>query len=659
MLSAGAPRPCGVEGEFVRGDRELRGDPQGAAQKIGVGGRPWHGKRRVKAIDFAVMMEPSLPQDNLPLGERLARRWLDDWRGAAVVVALLALASSITSLTNGFAYDDVQIIYENAHIHDWRTLWRVFGQPYWNFGPSTDLYRPFTLAVFGVQWAVGGGDPLVYRVVSIALYVAISWSVLTLLRVFLPARPATVGALLWAVHPVHVEAVGNVVGQAELLTAAGALLSVILYAQSRFRGQLSRATCAMILLGYPTAILSKESGIVTPVLLGVVELIGWRRGVAWHADARPRLGFLWRLLVLETVSYLVIRWAILGTGGGFPHLVFMGMSAPARVLVAMGLWPEVLRLLVWPARLYADYSPDLIPIHTTWQPVHVVSVMMAVGWVVATWRAWQSGRAGVFVGLCWGPLTYVLVSNLFVPTGILIAERTLFLPSVAVAFLAGSLFERAHGRIRARFTIPLVMLLLAAGAMRSAVRQTAWSDSFTVYSTITADAPQNGRMQVAMGQLLLRLQAVDRAGPYFERASVVHPVYAAVYAGYLQRIGRCEEAMTFVDSALVAFYRFQEGHVTRIACLLQNRRFSEARRWASEGLAQGFAAPTFTRMLLVADSLLAASDSVNSRNRWVREGRPFDRRGGGFAITRDDPVLRIPSVAYDGGVRLGGCCAPK
>lgn len=601
------------------------------------------------------METPLTTQDNLPLGERLASRWLDDWRGAAVLIAVLALVSSITSLSNGFAYDDVLIILDSERLHDWRRLLRVFGESYWD-GPGApqDLYRPLILVWFGVQWAIGDGNPMVFHLVNIALYIALAVAVLGLARWVLPTRAAAVGAVIWAVHPVHVEVTGNVVGQAELVTSLAIVIAVILFLRSRLASELTWGTVVLIGLLYPIAVLTKEHGITLPGLLAVVELVLWRRGIPWSARSRSMGWLLARLLVYETVLYLGLRWAVLPSLQSVPHYAWYGLSDVQRLWGAIGLWPEVGRLLVWPARLYADYSPRLVVLQTEGALVHLVSLAMAGGWVVVGRWAWRARRPGALLGFLWFPVAFAPVANVVFPTGVLLAERTLFLPSIAVALLVGAVVEAGqvrHGgltRIGGLFLLLLVLL----GVSRSAERQRDWSDSITIFSTTVVEAPENARTQAMIGRLYLRAGAVERAGPYLRHAYELEPRIGTAYALYLVGAERCGEALVVAAEVERAGGYNEELEVARVACLLQTRRYTEARRHAARALAREMRRATYTRFVLVADSLLAASDSVDVRNRWVREGRPFSRTGAPFTIRLSQEKSGIRASLVTGG-RLG------
>lgn len=649
MLPSGATGAGRLEHEFVRGDGQLRGHAQRAAQGVVFGEGPWHEGGAAGAIDFAVMQ---LPQDNLPLGERLARRWLDDWRGAAVLVALLALASSITGLVNGFAYDDLPLIVDTDRLKDWRQLWRVFGQSYWGTPTAPqDLYRPLILGWYGVQWAVGGGNPLLFHIFNIVVYVAVSILLVLCLRYVTGPRAAGIGAAVWAVHPVHVEPVGNVVGQAELVTAFVILLGLLLYLRARLVAGLTRGTVIGLVVLYPVGLLVKEHAILFPMLLATTELTLWVSGTRWRSREQPLAGLLARLLVYETALYLFLRWWVLPSLDSVPHYVLAGLSDWERVLVAAGFWPEILRLMVWPARLYADYSPQLVTVHTTWHPIHGVAAVLLCLWITGALWGWRARRAAILLGFLWFPLTFALVSNLLFPTGILIAERTLFVPSISLAFLVAGVMQVGLGssRVRGGIWVAGFTPLLLFGVLRSSQRQRTWTDSITVFSTMVSDAPNNARSLVMLGNLFLRGGALDRATTYFERAYALHPTLGQGYARVLQKSGRCPQALEVVEQVATSDLLTEDVQITRISCLLELRRFSEARRRSTESLARGGQYAVFHRSLMVADSLLASTDTVESRNLWIRAKLPFDRTNARLTVNLIEPRIALNPVMFDGG----------
>src|SRR5262245_7567256 len=149
------------------------------------------------------------------------------WLYAAAVI--LAVVSSATGLSNGFALDDLAIVVDNSRVHSLDHWARLFALPYWPPQYGASLYRPVVTLGYALQWSAGGGSPWVFHLCSVVLYAGLCAVMLALLLEMLRPIPAMVAASLFAVHPVHVEAVANVVGQSELLAALAVVGSCVVY----------------------------------------------------------------------------------------------------------------------------------------------------------------------------------------------------------------------------------------------------------------------------------------------------------------------------------------------------------------------------------------------------------------------------------------------
>src|SRR6185437_3355986 len=104
---------------------------------------------------------------------------------------------------------------------------------YWPPWMGAGLYRPLTISAFTLQWAVGRGAPWIFHATNITAYIIVCVLVLALARLMLPPAAAWTAAALFAVDPLHVEAVGNVVGQSELWAACGVLGAVVCFVRWR------------------------------------------------------------------------------------------------------------------------------------------------------------------------------------------------------------------------------------------------------------------------------------------------------------------------------------------------------------------------------------------------------------------------------------------
>src|SRR6266566_6401944 len=211
-----------------------------------------------------------------------------------LVVAAVALVVHTGALWNLFALDDHYIILLNPIVRSGAAA-HAFIAPYWPPDLGGKLYRPLTIASYAIDRLVDGS--LWFHLVNLLWHAAVSVAVAAITRRLAGAPAALIAGVLFAVHPVHVEAVANIVGRAELMAAAFALLAV--YA-ALVPG--SVAWCAVALA---LGILSKENAAVAPALIVWAWVLGLGR-----PTRRRALAFVASWVVLG-VLYLALRWAVL------------------------------------------------------------------------------------------------------------------------------------------------------------------------------------------------------------------------------------------------------------------------------------------------------------------------------------------------------------
>lgn len=390
--------------------------------------------------------------------------------------------------------DDLYIIVWNPLVHSGQGIWRAFIEPYWPPDYGGWMYRPLPVATFAADWLLGGAAW--FHAVNLLWHAGASVAVAALARRWAGDTAALAAGLIFAVHPVHVEAIANGVGRAELMAASFALLAV--YAA------LVRGSVGWSLLALLGGLLSKENAVVAPALVAW----GWAVGVG-RPERRRMLAFLagWGLVI---GAYLVVRWAVLHPYARFETVapVFTGASPVAVRLTAIAALADVIRLLVFPLTLRVDYSPaerTLIP--SLLDGRFLLGMACLAAWAVLVAVAWRRGRRVEALGLGWIAIAFVPVANLLFPTGVLLAERTLYLPSAGLAFAAGAGVARLRPD---RLRIVLVLIVLAGG-IRAALRVPVWRDDVAVTRSILEDSPDSYRGPARMAAIYQSHRQPDRA----------------------------------------------------------------------------------------------------------------------------------------------------
>jgi len=538
------------------------------------------------------------------------RRWI-----ASGSLVALCLASTVTNLGNRFAQDDMPVIERNPVVHTLAQPWTFFTQSYWPKPFTPALYRPLSSLSYATEWVLGGGRSWVFRITSILMYAAAGLAFYRLALLLLPPLAAWLAAALFMIHPVHVEAVAVAVNQSELMVGLLAALTVILYLRIRAASGALRFRDGAALFGLTlAALLYKESGLMIIGLIVAAEL------TLVHDEAPigrrlARIRPLVLVMLLGATTFVAIRSVSLqgDTVGTFTAEALMGQTIGGRALTMLGVVPQWFRLLLWPAHLQGDYSPREIETATAWGIPQTQGALLLVLAVLLTAACWKR-RPVVTFGLLWLGIGIFPVSNVLIPTGIVLAERTLFLGSMGMMLAIGGLAEpaiewlRAKGRPAQLAAGGALAAILVMGTTRSASRQLVWKDQITYWSQTVIDAPLSYRSHLALAQLLFKAGAKGWAEREYKAAMFLYPNQwgaALDLADKLRLADKCEPAVAYYRQALLLDLTEEAARTSMIACLLHLGRYAQARDEAREGMSYATRPARlklFQRLFVISDS---------------------------------------------------------
>jgi hypothetical protein len=533
-----------------------------------------------------------------------------------LTVALLAVAASISGILNQYAQDDIPIIGTNAAVHSLGGIGKLFVQSYWPPPYAQGLYRPFTLTSLALQWAAGGGSPLILRLVSYGLYAAASVGVFFLARLLLPAGVAGAVAALFAVHPVHVEAVAVAVNQGELWVGLLCCVAVILYVRERRRGGPIPVRSELILAGlYLAACLFKETALVLPGLLVLAEIL-LVPSIEPLAVRISRVRRLLLVLLLVGTAFMGVRTRVMrgNLAGTFTAEGLVDLTVNQRAITMLSVVPEWFRLLLWPAHLQADYSPGEIVGQTSWGPAQTPGLALLVAAVVAATLARRRAPAICF-GIGWCAIGLFPVHNVLVPTGIILAERTLFLPSIGAMIALGGIGNLIVDRVSPRYHPALVAVLgalLMLGTWRSTTRHSMWLDQWTIWSrTAEEDAPRSYRAHEFMAQAYYDIGQERMAEQEYRLAIQFSPPKLtgprSSLADKLRSRGFSYPAAQLYREIVRARPNHSAARLALGACLVNLGLYREAMFHARMGISFEWELAAFRTILGTADSALRVS----------------------------------------------------
>jgi len=369
-------------------------------------------------------------------------------------IALLVTAAALVyanTLFNGFAQDDEIYILQNHAVTTF-VFRELFAPNYFSH-----VFRPLTFLTFAGNWLISGTHPFSYHLANLLLHVLVTLLVYFLLKTLLQfqshtATLAFAAALLFAVHPLHTEAVAAIVGRSELLAAAFLLAAWLLHMGNR--------NLLSVLL-FALAMLTKESAIVFLPLVVITDFVLRR--------LKPAVRYV--SFLIAAALYLAAYWRL--QGGHFSTVItfldnpLVNLPRGLRIMNALRVAWKYAGLHVYPSALSCDYSYTAITLYSNWRalwPVVATALVLALWiWSIYTRRAsWAVAGAIYIVG-------FSVTANVLFPIGTIMGERLAYLPSIGFCLAAAILWDQFQ-RFRPTLAWIFLITILAALSVRTVVR---------------------------------------------------------------------------------------------------------------------------------------------------------------------------------------------
>lgn len=488
-----------------------------------------------------------------------------------LILTAAAIAPFIPSLQGGFVFDDEGVILDNPAV--WAASPADAARSsYWPAWPEAGLYRPVTTLSYWLTARVSGRAAWAFHAGNLILNAAVTLLLAGVLLQLFPRRRGTAlaASLIFALHPLHAEAVASIVGRAELWAAFWSLLAYSLILRPSpdppVRVLLSSAAFAL-------ALLSKESA-AGLLALPALHLLPWavvpegddqgRRRIPGrsHRAAWPAPG--WSTWLMTGAGWasalalvLLLRMRILGSIFGLELVgmienVLAHVDTWTRVTGAVGFQWILLQRLFLPWTLSADFSyPQLVPT-PGWMAAGVLLSLLLIAAVVIAVRR----RAWPWLwGLGWIAGTGLLTSNVIFPLGTVLAERLAYLPSAGVFWLMALAFAwlaRVAARPIRTALWALVIIWITFLFVRSILRSCDWRSDLTIFKSAATASPRSAKMWANLSGVHLeagRLSEGLEAGRVAVSLLPDYPIAARSLASGLLRADRAEEALEVLSAA--------------------------------------------------------------------------------------------------------------
>ena len=444
---------------------------------------------------------PQYPTPSAPIIRNEHRLWRRHvWRILALWA--VALAAYSNSFQGGIIFDNAQAILRDSRVHATtaQNIHLILNEEYWYNHSTTGLYRPLATFSYLVNYAVLGNGPNAagYHWVNLALH-AVNILLVYLLGLLFLDEPVLAWALaaLWGLHPMLTESVTNIVGRADLLAGMGVLGGLLCHvAGVSARGWRRTACLGGVALSAAIGIFSKESAAVLPAVLLLYDLT-WEKAADWRKRAASYVAVAAPFLVYFSWRSDLHSRSPLGFVA-FLDNPLTGADFWTARLTAIKIIGKYLGLWAWPDRLSADYSYNAIPLFgwrlTSWEDVKVLMALAVCVTCAVFAVRWYRSAKPLFFFTVFFFVTLAPVSNLWILIGTDMAERFVYLPSIAIAaalVVAARAVCSVFGSRRSLAWSVAMGAICLAFAARTYARNLDWRDAHSLWTSAARNNPES------------------------------------------------------------------------------------------------------------------------------------------------------------------------
>ncbi|XP_027450274.1 protein O-mannosyl-transferase TMTC1 isoform X2 [Zalophus californianus] len=591
-------------------------------------------------------------------GDRAPSRRRGCGLAPAGAAALLAGASCLCygrSLQGEFVHDDVWAIVNNPDVRPGAPLrWGIFTNDFWGKGMAENTshksYRPLCVLTFKLNILLTGMNPFYFHAVNVILHCLVTLVLMYTCdkAVFRNRGLAFATALLFAVHPVHTEAVAGIVGRADVLACLFFLLAFLSYNRSvdqHHVGECFPPTTSpfflllSLFLG-TCAMLVKETGITVFGVCLVYDLFSLsHKQEKLYLTARSNRNFLLTMRPFLKRATLVISYVIVVLyfrlwimGGSMP--LFSEQDNPASfspyILTRFLTYSYLLAFNVWlllaPVTLCYDWQVGSIPlVETIWDVRNLATILLAIVMTLLSLHCLAAFKRlehkEVLVGLLFLVFPFIPASNLFFRVGFVVAERVLYMPSMGYCILF------VHGlrklctwlnRCGATTLTVCTVLLLLLFSWKTVKQNEIWLSRESLFRSGVQTLPHNAKVHYNYANFLkdqgrtreaiyhyrtaLRLyprhaSALNNLGTltrdtaeakmYYQRALQLNPQHnRALFnlGNLLKSQEKKEEAISLLKDSIKYGPEFADAYSSLASLLAEQERFKEAEEIYQAGI---------------------------------------------------------------------------
>jgi len=492
----------------------------------------------------------------------------------------------VNSFQNQMFWDDYDGILKNQYIKDWQYFPKYFSE---NLiaGASllSDYWRPMLLTVFSLEWHLWHDWAPGYHFVNTSFHIIDAVLLFfILLYVFKNRWLAIFTALVFLVHPLQTEAVTYVSGLGDSLSVFFMFFGVFLYLKFRIskKTPLKSAHCLSSFLMYALALMSKETAIVMPAFIFIVDFFFLDKNEKLSSKKKlEKIGkAIWPFLILAGF-YVLLRATVLNFKNTFnlynEENIFVS-SFHIRLLTFFRILTVYFGLLFWPFNLHMERSVEIATSLNSLSVIFGGVIFLCLLILALT----QFKRFPILsFGIFWFFIGLAPTSNLLIPISGLLYEHWLYLPLIGI-FLIFIWLGMEIGKKCSLEKVFLAIFLtyLVFFSVLTIRQNTIWRDPITFYNYTLKYAPNSYRIINNLGMAYADIDEHKLAKETYKRAIDLEPSSPVAYHNlgntYLE-MGKTDLAIENFKIAIKLDPGFVFSYNALVNFYLKNKRYKEAR----------------------------------------------------------------------------------
>lgn len=434
-----------------------------------------------------------------------------------IFLAVITFAVYANSLNNEFVFDDESVVLGDQSITTLSNIPKYFTAEQGFHKVIGRYYRPVVSATYAIDYALWGLKPFGFHLTNVLIHVLNVLLLFALLKLMFERSNSKfrnygilIGTMVFALHPIHTEAVAWVSGRTDSLSCTFFLTSFIYYL--KYSKTKSGLNFFITLFFYLIALLAKEMAITLPVMIIIYDIMTGKLSIKDALKAKTKVYVAFMIL---TFAYLLLRWAVLkDTPQRESYFYFYGKGTATAFYTMIQTIPIYFKLAVFPIGMVYHYGGFLPYLSSPAEPGVIFAAVFLIAVAFVTIYLYKRIPV-ISYALIFFFVTLLPVLNI-VPTMNFMADRFLYIPSVFLSLVVITVLFKYYTPKSKNIIYSIVGIILITYGYMTISRNAEWKTNDILF--MSADGIPGSVLYVNIGNIYANKGQYDIAEKYYRKA---------------------------------------------------------------------------------------------------------------------------------------------